>query len=244
MTSWLAPHPHIVTPCAFVWNQEEKICSDLLLPFGGENLYAWRPTEPLKWPQPLLCFEQIVSAVAHLHLSDVLHHDLDASNVLLKDDDGKHTLSVIDLGVAEKLSRLNPELRYRGHGRSSAPEQDEDSKLPLTPAIDVFPLASIGYRLICTSSNNSSNPTERFTAATANIKDQLLDAAFIESVGSRHHPRPQSSGEILSCIWADCLGSPSWFWQLLENCQQEDPSNRPTPQQILETFQANRFRTY
>ena len=70
----------------------------------GKNLFHFvkkrKPDQRLPEPEAAHIFGQIVSAVAYMHSSEVVHRDLKLENILINDDKKANVIKIIDFGFA------------------------------------------------------------------------------------------------------------------------------------------------
>ncbi|NUM47616.1 MAG: protein kinase, partial [Anaerolineales bacterium] len=136
-------HPHIV-PLYDYWRD----------PTGAFLVMRWFPDSlsnaqkhPLSLEQIIRVFEQVGSALTHIHQKDVFHRDLKPANILL-DEKGNAYLS--DFGIAKDFQAnknlTKPEELVMGTLSYAAPEQLR-GEIP-TPQSDIFSLGVILFELL------------------------------------------------------------------------------------------------
>lgn len=105
---------------------------------------------PLSIGSALVVVEQMALALHHAHANNIIHRDLKPSNVLVRSGD-VHQVKIIDFGFARILDgdgeRLTGDGQMIGSLTYMAPEQAEGAH-DVTPAVDIYALAGIAYRLI------------------------------------------------------------------------------------------------
>ena len=97
--------------------------------------------------QKIRVFRQVLTGVAELHRSGVVHCDLKPANIMV---DREGSAKVLDMGIAEQLSPTSPAQKnapsVRGTPAYMAPEQA--SGLQPHPSTDVFSLGIVLFELI------------------------------------------------------------------------------------------------
>ena len=107
----------------------------------------------MRLPDALAVLEQIANALAFAHAANVIHRDLKPANVLLRNGELRQ-VKIIDFGLAHIIDddtvrsvRLTEKGQIVGSPLFMAPEQAQ-GVLDITPAVDVYALAAVGYLLI------------------------------------------------------------------------------------------------
>src|SRR3954451_6553040 len=111
----------------------------------GQTLADVLASAPLSWERTAELLQPVASALDHVHSEGVLHRDLKPSNVLVGDDG---VVKVADLGLATaaEITKITPPGAIMGTPAYMAPEQGRPGTL--TPAADVFALATIAFEAL------------------------------------------------------------------------------------------------
>jgi len=138
------PHRHVVTV--------HSMGVDWGVPFlvmdyvRGESLKARLRGGPLPLMQAVLIAERLGRALAHVHRAGVLHRDLKAANVLLRDELGEPVLTdfgMAQLGGAQRLTKTGDVF---GTPVAMSPEQVLGR--PVDAATDVWALGILLYQML------------------------------------------------------------------------------------------------
>ena len=118
--------------------------------FGGESLDRGLPTLPLKVEDFLPLAVQIVAAMAQLHHQNVIHKDINPSNIVWNPQTGQ--LKLIDFGLATRLSREEPvpviPQALQGTLAYLSPEQTGRMNRSLDYRTDFYALGVTFYELL------------------------------------------------------------------------------------------------
>jgi serine/threonine protein kinase len=139
-------HAHILPVYSFGKDKRTGYAY-MIMPFiSGGTLKDRLGSEGLPFPQVLSYVEQIADALDYAHAHKVIHRDLKPANILLDEED---SLYLSDFGIAKLfdlgqtiLTHTNQALGTSGY---MAPEQITNK--PVSPATDVYSLATITYQL-------------------------------------------------------------------------------------------------
>jgi len=75
----------------------------------GESLDKWMVSKRFSMQEALVLSIKIAEALGNVHAANVIHKDINASNIVFNESSGK--LKIIDFGISTRLSRENPTLR-------------------------------------------------------------------------------------------------------------------------------------
>ncbi len=139
-------------------------------------------------------FLLICSAIQHAHQKGIIHRDIKPSNILVKDQDGRDVLKVIDFGLAKALGgQLTDATTVTGLGtvlgtlRYMSPEQAELTRRDVDTRSDIYSLGVLLYELL-----TGSTPLEH-DAAEASLFESLRrireEEAEAPSARVRQSPR-------------------------------------------------------
>ena len=111
----------------------------------GSTLAAHLAKGRLPWDQARALLEPVLSAVAAVHATGLIHRDLKPGNVLM---DAEGRPKVVDFGLAKDASEaaLTMEGTILGTPEYMAPEQAKGD--PVSPASDVYSLGVMAYHMV------------------------------------------------------------------------------------------------
>ncbi|MEG4838786.1 AAA family ATPase [Microcoleus sp. B9-D4] len=122
----------------------------LLEDFGGESLKILLDGSPLALPEFLHLAIQITDALGKVHQKNVIHKDINPSNIVLNPQTGK--LKIIDFGLSTILSQENPSLKspnlLEGTLAYMSPEQTGRMNRSLDYRTDFYSLGVTFYELL------------------------------------------------------------------------------------------------
>lgn len=148
-------HPHIIQAVEAI-ETKDHFCMVLELLTGG-SVYDKMVESESEFTEAKSrhIFNQIVSALAHLHASGIVHRDLKLENILFVDR-VKDDVKVIDFGLSSKIQKGNNLKEPCGSLMYVAPEVIEnlDSNRVSTPkgyneSADIWSLGVILFGLLC-----------------------------------------------------------------------------------------------
>ncbi|MEM7026961.1 MAG: protein kinase [Pseudomonadota bacterium] len=112
--------------------------------YQGEQLKQKLQRETaLKQYDAVRIIDQILAGVGYAHNNQIIHRDLNPSNVML-DEDGK--VYVMDFGISVLVGSVTASTEVTGTVNYLAPEQLNNSEL--TPAVDIFACGLILYEML------------------------------------------------------------------------------------------------
>ncbi|MEG5037570.1 MULTISPECIES: AAA family ATPase [unclassified Microcoleus] len=122
----------------------------LLEDFGGESLKILLDGRPLALPEFLHLAIQITDALGKVHQKNVIHKDINPSNIVLNPQTGQ--LKIIDFGLSTILSQENPSLKslnlLEGTLAYISPEQTGRMNRSLDYRTDFYSLGVTFYELL------------------------------------------------------------------------------------------------
>ncbi|MEG4986989.1 AAA family ATPase [Microcoleus sp. BR0-C5] len=122
----------------------------LLEDFGGESLKILLDGRPLALPEFLHLAIQITDALGKVHQKNVIHKDINPSNIVLNPQTGQ--LKIIDFGLSTILSQENPSLKspnlLEGTLAYMSPEQTGRMNHSLDYRTDFYSLGVTFYELL------------------------------------------------------------------------------------------------
>ncbi|MEG5048339.1 AAA family ATPase [Microcoleus sp. B4-C1] len=122
----------------------------LLEDFGGESLKILLDGRPLALPEFLHLAIQITDALGKVHQKNVIHKDINPSNIVLNPQTGQ--LKIIDFGLSTILSQENPSLKspnlLEGTLAYMSPEQTGRMNRSLDYRTDFYSLGVTFYELL------------------------------------------------------------------------------------------------
>jgi len=150
-------HPHIVQLLDNGVDEESEQPFLVMEYLEGQPLRALLRQAPVDWPRGVGIARQIAAALAHLHVSDVVHRDLKPDNVMLLDYPGiSDYVKVLDFGIIKLtgagLVRADEDVTavysrsFIGPPQYQPPE--EWKKDPLDGRADLYSLGLILYELL------------------------------------------------------------------------------------------------
>ena len=151
------------------------------------------------------------SAIQHAHQKGIIHRDIKPSNILVKAQDGRHVLKVIDFGLAKALgAQLSDASTMTGLGtvlgtlRYMSPEQAELTRRDVDTRSDIYSLGVLLYELL-----TGTTPLE-YDASEATLFESLRrireEDAEPPSVRLRQLPR---LGEVALLRASDAVRLPA-----------------------------------
>ena len=93
-------------------------------------------------------FTQILDAVDHCHLFNVIHRDLKLENLLFLDPTHSY-IKVVDFGIAGLIQDNKADKSNAGSLRYMAPEIVTGKNTEAQPALDVWSMGCILFALVC-----------------------------------------------------------------------------------------------
>jgi serine/threonine-protein kinase len=121
---------------------------DLLLAMeyvAGGTLADVLRAGPVDWPRARELLMPVATALDYAHGEGVVHRDVKPSNVLVSDV-GDVKLADLGLATAAAITQITPPGVILGTPAYMAPEQARSA--PITPAVDVYALATIVYQAL------------------------------------------------------------------------------------------------
>ncbi|GAB4181838.1 MAG: hypothetical protein Fur006_17160 [Coleofasciculaceae cyanobacterium] len=122
----------------------------LLEDFGGESLKILLESRPFSLPEFLHLAIKITEALGKVHQKNVIHKDINPSNIVLNPQTGQ--LKIIDFGLSTRLSQENPVLKnpnvLEGTLAYMSPEQTGRMNRVLDYRSDFYSLGVTFYELL------------------------------------------------------------------------------------------------
>jgi predicted ATPase/serine phosphatase RsbU (regulator of sigma subunit)/tRNA A-37 threonylcarbamoyl transferase component Bud32 len=122
----------------------------ILEDFGGESLKQFIAEGPFLVNTFLPLALQIVDSLAKIHAADIIHKDINPSNIIVNLD--KHILKIIDFGISSRLPRENPTLKnpeeLEGTLAYLSPEQTGRINRSIDYRSDLYSLGVTFYELL------------------------------------------------------------------------------------------------
>ncbi|CAD8067396.1 unnamed protein product [Paramecium primaurelia] len=138
----LLQHPNIIRLYE-VFENKQHIIFITDLHQGGELHHSFS-RYGLEENQVAEVIKPIITAISFMHSKGIFHRDLKPQNILLKEIDAFDTITLIDLGLAEKFTKEGKYLYNRcGTPGYVAPEVLQDKKYDLK--VDVYSIGIIAY---------------------------------------------------------------------------------------------------
>ena len=136
-------HANLVTVFDMLMEDDDVLLVMEYVP--GETLADLLRDGPLDPWEALDLLEAVAAALDHAHRCDVVHRDVKPSNVLVNPAGGVK-LADLGLATAAEITRITPPGTVLGTPAYMAPEQSRPGQV--TPATDVFALASVAYEAL------------------------------------------------------------------------------------------------
>ncbi|MEG5060015.1 serine/threonine-protein kinase PknK [Microcoleus sp. A2-C5] len=135
---------------AYEMRQYQNTQVMLLEDFGGESLKILRESRPFTLPDFLHIAIQIADALGKVHQNNVIHKDLNPSNIVLNPQTGQ--LKIIDFGLSTLLPQENTSLKspnvLEGTLAYMSPEQTGRMNRSLDYRTDFYALGVTFYELL------------------------------------------------------------------------------------------------
>lgn len=163
---------------------------------------------PVTFADAVYICEQVASGLQEMHRAGFVHADMKPNNVIVTSD---LSAKIIDLGQSCKIGTVKQ--RIQGTPDYIAPEQVH--RRAITPKTDVYNLGAAMYWIL----TRSFVPTA-LTGKTDSLVQGLEDA-FI--------PKPKRVIEINPRV-------PEMLDQLIMNCVENNPDDRPTMDQVVDAL--------
>jgi serine/threonine protein kinase len=212
--SRLYPHPCVPEALGFIMNAGLK--DGLVMEYvpNGTLEYALnKPTVGFDGLAKAKCVYGIAAAMAYVHRKEILHRDLKPSNVLLND---KWEPVIADYGASRIAKGGITQTKYMGSVKFMAPEMmDNSPNRPYSRKIDVFSYAVLLREMF--ASNN-----DKYDSVSKLSPTEVCGAV-------RKGERLTRTKEI-----------PKFYWDLIEKCWDQEPSNRPEFFEIVDHLIAHR----
>ncbi|MCP4403749.1 MAG: serine/threonine protein kinase, partial [bacterium] len=118
--------------------------------FGGQSLQLFLQDHSLSLKDVLTIAIQIANSLAQIHAANIIHKDLNPSNIVLNATTGQ--LKLIDFGIATQLLRENPTIKHpnvlEGTLVYMSPEQTGRMNRSLDYRTDLYSLGVTLYELL------------------------------------------------------------------------------------------------
>ncbi|MFH1530424.1 MAG: serine/threonine-protein kinase [Pseudomonadota bacterium] len=109
---------------------------------------------PIPFDRAVEFLKQVCDSLAEAHEAGILHRDLKPDNLFItRDEDGQEFVTVLDFGIAKKLTQSTPASRITDTGMIPgtphyvSPEQAHGREA--TPCSDLYALGVILYEMLC-----------------------------------------------------------------------------------------------
>ena len=181
-------HPHIAKVLD-VGSSEDGSPYFVMELVQGDPITQYCDTNKLTLNERLELFIQACDAVQHAHHKGIIHRDLKPSNMLVHVHNDKHTVKVIDFGLAKALEQakltdktvLTEFGRVMGTVQYMSPEQAQLDSMDIDTRTDVYSLGVILYELL-----TGSTPIDKIT-----LNDNAL-LHVLEMVREQSPPLPSN----------------------------------------------------
>jgi two-component system, sporulation sensor kinase A len=141
--------PGVVTAYGLETFQESPII--VLEDFGGKSLRSWLSARNFNLEEFLNLAIQLTSILGEIHQQNVIHKDINPSNILLNPDTKE--VKIVDFGLATVLSRENPTwsnpIVLEGTLAYMSPEQTGRMNRSIDYRTDYYSLGVTFYQLLC-----------------------------------------------------------------------------------------------
>lgn len=138
--------PHIIE--AYAFHVREGTASIVLEDFGARSLATRQ--QPLELEQTLRIAIQVAAALAHLHRLNVVHKDVNPSNIVWNPETGQ--VKLIDFGISQVLDRASvlasPRADFAGTPAYVSPEQTGRMNRDLDARGDLYSFGVTLYELL------------------------------------------------------------------------------------------------
>jgi serine/threonine protein kinase len=228
LVSLLDKHPNVCSITHIVLSQD-----NFNVDFIGMPLFCqWNLSKFLLYKKEMFTFEvsmrvfrQILHGLQFLHNRRIIHHDLCPENIFVTDENLGH-VAVGDLGIAVVDLGKNPIPNYDYQGRANyrAPEP------VLTTNSDIFALFSLTRQLFFANAIPCSDVSE--------LEPDIVKF-FQETPAALKHYRVNKGDAIRMVIGQLLRHPPNWIVELIDSFENEDPSKRPTCQEILKILEVH-----
>jgi two-component system, sporulation sensor kinase A len=119
--------------------------------FGGKSLRSWLSDRTLTLEEFLTLAIQLTSILGEIHQHNIIHKDINPSNIVLNPDTGQ--VKIVDFGLATVLSRENPTWSnpnvLEGTLAYMSPEQTGRMNRSIDYRTDFYSLGATFYQLLC-----------------------------------------------------------------------------------------------
>jgi PAS domain S-box-containing protein len=119
--------------------------------FGGKSLRSWLSDRTLTLEEFLTLAIQLTSILGEIHQHNIIHKDINPSNIVLNPDTGQ--VKIADFGLATVLSRENPTWSnpnvLEGTLAYMSPEQTGRMNRAIDYRTDFYSLGATFYQLLC-----------------------------------------------------------------------------------------------
>ncbi len=145
-------HPHIVT--LFDYGETPQGVPFMVMEYiEGITLEQCVRHRPMSFDDGLEVFYQIASALGAAHAIGIVHRDLKPANIMIRGEQGRYEVKMLDFGMAKVFSQLGDETVAAltregmavGTPRYIAPEQARG--LQVGPFTDLYALGLLGYEI-------------------------------------------------------------------------------------------------
>lgn len=240
----LLKHKQIVTPIEIYTqkhpqNQDKKILFILMELVEGKTLQD-KLGETRSMEKNMDIFIQLLKLVVLMHKHVIVHRDIKPANIILQEKYDKILPTIVDFGLAKKLSSLSETVGGTGTIVYIAPEIIEKSRGHVNTKIDIFGLGLILYQLMTRDPEfPEQGPAYHYIETNpqvySKIKDQSLRLFLKKMLSGTPDTRP-SAETLLNDSFIR-----GWELNLKFHAKRSIPSNFPLQESI--TFYSCFFST-
>ncbi len=146
-------NPHTITVHDFGVTEDGQLYFAMELLEGLPLTDVIETESPIPFERAVDLLTQTCDSLAEAHEAGILHRDLKPDNLFITRNDGEEFLTVLDFGIAKKVSQATPTVRITDTGMIPgtphyvSPEQAHGREA--TPCSDLYALGIILYEMLC-----------------------------------------------------------------------------------------------